>query len=113
MLAQAVSESDLFRRISLTGSFYSRQNSNSQEYDRAHDNPMRGHVHQVRAIDQSDEHDREPNRVKAERHGISLFPTGCQSTRLAHFASAVLCINAHFEEEACFGCITLGPFRES
>jgi hypothetical protein len=70
MLAGVAGESDsavhLCRRISLTRRLDTRQNPCPQEYDRAYDNPVRGHVHEVRPINQSTDQYREPNRVKAE-----------------------------------------------
>src|ERR1019366_8763870 len=62
----------LFRRIFLPRRFYPRQNPKTQEYDRSHDNPMRGHMHQVCGVNQSSDQDCETHRVKSERHSVSL-----------------------------------------
>jgi len=66
-----------FRRIFLTRRLYPRQNSSAEQHDRAHDNPVRGHMHQVRTVDQSNDHDCEPYRVQAERHVHLLFEVIC------------------------------------
>src|SRR5579863_9383801 len=66
------SEQRLFRRIFLARRLYTRQNPNAQQYNRAHGDPVRGHVHQVCSVHQSADHDCEPNRVNSKRHGISL-----------------------------------------
>jgi hypothetical protein len=50
----------LFRRVFLARGFYARQNANAQEYNRAHDNPVGGHVHQVGGVNQSADQDCEP-----------------------------------------------------
>jgi hypothetical protein len=58
--------------IFLTRGFYALQNSETQKHDRAHGDPVCGHVHQVPGVNQPADHDRKPNRVKSERHNISL-----------------------------------------
>jgi hypothetical protein len=70
----------LFRRIFLARCLYPGQNPNAQEYNRSHDNPVRGHVHQVRAVNQSADHDYEADRVESERHGISSFKFAAMAT---------------------------------
>jgi hypothetical protein len=62
--------------ILLTRRFDTCENPDSQKYDRAHDNPVRGHMHQVGGVSQSADQDCEPNRVNSERHGISLSSQG-------------------------------------
>jgi len=43
-----------------------------------------------------------------------LFPAGRQETRVAHFAPAALCTNAHFHEEECFSSLMFDShFRDS
>jgi hypothetical protein len=53
-------------RVFLTSSFYSRQNSESQEYNRANRNPVGGHVQQVGGIDQPANDNCETKRIKAK-----------------------------------------------
>ena len=56
----------LAHRIFLTRRLYARENSNSQEYGREHDDPACRHVQQVCGIDQPADHQCESNRVNAE-----------------------------------------------
>ena len=46
-------------RVLLARRLYSRENTESEEYNRPHRNPVRGHVQQIGGIDQSADHDRE------------------------------------------------------
>jgi len=59
-----------FRRIFLTRRLHARQNPNAQEYDHTYDNPVRGHMHQARGVNEAADQDCEAKRVKSERHGI-------------------------------------------
>ena len=53
-------------RIFLAGSFYSRQNSESQENNRTNRNPVAGHVQQVGGIDQAADDNCKTKRIKAK-----------------------------------------------
>jgi hypothetical protein len=46
-------------RVFLAGSFYSGQNSESQEHNRPDRNPVGGYMQQVGGINQATDHDRE------------------------------------------------------
>jgi len=52
--------------IFLTSSFYATQNADAQKDYCADDNPMRRHVDQVRAVNQSDDEDCEADCVDSE-----------------------------------------------
>lgn len=52
--------------IFLTCRLYARQDPDAQEYDRAHHDPVPGHVRQVRAISQPADHDHETHCIKAQ-----------------------------------------------
>lgn len=60
------SEMALSDRIFLTSVLDTCQNPNAAEYDRTHYDPAGRHVHKVRAINQTADQYREPNRVKPE-----------------------------------------------
>src|ERR1035441_4510224 len=60
--------SGLFRGVFLTRRLYPRQDPDPQKHDRAHSNPMCGHMDQVSSINQSAKHDCESNGVESERH---------------------------------------------
>ena len=62
----AVLEILLVRGTFRTRRLYSFQNPDSQKYDRAHRNPVRGHMHQIGGVNQAADHDCESNRIKAE-----------------------------------------------
>jgi hypothetical protein len=53
-------------RISLTRGLYASQNPNAQKNDSAHDNPARGQMHQVSAIDKAADHDSETEGIESE-----------------------------------------------
>jgi hypothetical protein len=53
-------------RVFLAGSFYSRQNSESQEHNRTNRNPVRGYVQKVGGIDQAADDNCESKRIKAK-----------------------------------------------
>jgi hypothetical protein len=58
--------------VFLARGLYARQNPNAYQYNRAHNNPVRGHVHQIRGVSQSADHDGESGSVNSEGHLISL-----------------------------------------
>jgi hypothetical protein len=74
--------------IFLARSCDSFQYSQSQKYDRAHRNPVRRYVHQVRSVNQPADENGEPSRIDSERHVIRLLSQAWQLPldRLDHFA---------------------------
>jgi hypothetical protein len=74
--------SALLRRILLARRLNSRQNSQPDQHDCKHPNPVRRNVHQVRAVHQTDDQDRVSGRIQSERHGVSSSPESAQSQRL-------------------------------
>ena len=64
--------------IFLTCRLYARQDPDAQEYDRAHHDPVRGHVHQLRAISQPADHDHETHCIKPKRHNDSFFESAAE-----------------------------------
>ena len=86
--------------ILLTGCFHALQNPNSDHYDCAYRDPVRGHVQQVRRIYQTTDNDRESNRVKSERHSFSLGINPQLCDELAFWFSTCKSITT---------CFTLAP----
>jgi len=71
--------------VFLASRLYSGQNPNTQKHDCSHENPLRRHMHQVRCVNQSGNHDCEPGRVNSERHKVSFLsqPRSIESRRFA------------------------------
>ena len=71
----------LVGRISLACGLYTRQNPQAYHHNGAHDNPLHGHMHQVRRVSQPAYQNCESSSVNSERHKISLSRqrSGCRS----------------------------------
>src|ERR1700690_308537 len=68
----------LFRRIPLPCGLHARQNPDTQEHDRANDNPVRWHMGQERSVNQSNNQNCKPAHVESKRHGVSLLSSRWQ-----------------------------------
>jgi hypothetical protein len=74
MVSNRILTMPLFRRVFLPRGFYTGDNTDAQEYDRADDDPVRRHVRQVRAVNQPTDQNRKTQSVKSERHNCDTTP---------------------------------------
>lgn len=61
----------LTRWIFLPGSLDARQNAKTQKHHCPHYDPMCGHVHEIRSVNQSTDYDSETTGVQSKGHGVS------------------------------------------
>jgi hypothetical protein len=68
MQLAAIARQALIGGVFLARGFYSGENSNADQHDGAHHNPVSWHMHEVRGVSQSADHDSESGSVNSKGH---------------------------------------------